>query len=218
MTKVSTALKACKSPQLTLNASAEDGLNECIVPLDYLNKGLMEDDELHELMVSPLPAGCRLTALFDSCHSGTVLDLPYVYATSGKVLEPDVAANVSNGLKKALQLYASGDIKEARADIKDTIAQAKQAKRAQEITIQTRSSGANVVMFSGCKDSQTSADTFEAHKATGALSFAWITVFAKYPNITYLQLINALRDELVKNYTQKPQVRDCAPHMPVLLT
>lgn len=32
----------------------------------------------HDMLVKPLPAGCRLTAIFDSCHSGTVMDLPYV--------------------------------------------------------------------------------------------------------------------------------------------
>lgn len=30
------------------------------------------------MLVKPLPAGCRLTGIFDSCHSGTVMDLPYV--------------------------------------------------------------------------------------------------------------------------------------------
>jgi len=36
-------------------------------------------------MVKPLPTGCRLTALFDSCHSGTVLDLPYIYQANGRL-------------------------------------------------------------------------------------------------------------------------------------
>lgn len=62
-----------------------DGMNETILPLDYATAGQMEDDELHSIMVRPLPMGCRLTAIFDSCHSGTVLDLPYVYSTSGKI-------------------------------------------------------------------------------------------------------------------------------------
>ena len=34
---------------------------------------------MHDILVKPLPAGCRLTALFDCCHSGSVLDLPYEY-------------------------------------------------------------------------------------------------------------------------------------------
>jgi hypothetical protein len=36
-------------------------------------------------MVKPLPVGCRLTAVFDSCHSGTVLDLPYIYSSHGRL-------------------------------------------------------------------------------------------------------------------------------------
>jgi hypothetical protein len=39
----------------------------------------------NEICVQPLPDGCRLTAIFDSCHSGTVMDLPYVYSTEGKI-------------------------------------------------------------------------------------------------------------------------------------
>jgi len=40
---------------------------------------------MHDLMVKPLPWQCRLTAIFDSCHSGTVLDLPYTYSSKGTV-------------------------------------------------------------------------------------------------------------------------------------
>jgi hypothetical protein len=36
-------------------------------------------------LVKPLPAGCRLTGLFDACHSGTVLDLPYIYSSRGRL-------------------------------------------------------------------------------------------------------------------------------------
>ncbi|KAJ3559515.1 hypothetical protein NP233_g11245 [Leucocoprinus birnbaumii] len=61
-----------------------DGFDEVIFPLDYKDKGMIVDDELHDIMVSPLPTGCRLTALFDSCHSGTVLDLPYIYSCEGR--------------------------------------------------------------------------------------------------------------------------------------
>jgi hypothetical protein len=37
------------------------------------------DKEMHDIMVKPLPAGCRLTALYDCCHSGSALALPYEY-------------------------------------------------------------------------------------------------------------------------------------------
>ncbi|KAF5332592.1 hypothetical protein D9611_005446 [Ephemerocybe angulata] len=55
-----------------------DGMDEDIFPVDHAQAGDIIDDDLNEALVQPLPAGCRLTAIFDSCHSGTVLDLPYV--------------------------------------------------------------------------------------------------------------------------------------------
>jgi len=40
---------------------------------------------MHDIMVKNLPERCRLTALFDACHSGTVLDLPYIYSSHGRL-------------------------------------------------------------------------------------------------------------------------------------
>jgi hypothetical protein len=62
-----------------------DGLDEVIYPVDYKKAGLIIDDEMHRIMVKSLPAGCRLTAIFDSCHSGTALDLPYIYHSNGRL-------------------------------------------------------------------------------------------------------------------------------------
>ena len=35
------------------------------------------DDELNVLLVNPLPAGARMHAIIDACHSGSVLDLEF---------------------------------------------------------------------------------------------------------------------------------------------
>lgn len=35
------------------------------------------NQELRERLVDPLPVGAMLTAIFDSCHSGTLLDLDH---------------------------------------------------------------------------------------------------------------------------------------------
>ncbi|KAG0302107.1 Ca(2+)-dependent cysteine protease [Dissophora globulifera] len=56
-----------------------DGYDEIIYPCDYLRSGIISDDELYDLLVKELPEGVQLTALVDACHSGTMLDLPYVY-------------------------------------------------------------------------------------------------------------------------------------------
>ncbi|EKM78772.1 hypothetical protein AGABI1DRAFT_92339 [Agaricus bisporus var. burnettii JB137-S8] len=74
------------------NGDESDKWDEAINPVDCMEKqesgqivGYITDDEMHDIMVKPLPAGCRLTAIIDSCCSGTALDLPYVYSTGGEV-------------------------------------------------------------------------------------------------------------------------------------
>jgi len=62
-----------------------DGYDEAIFPSDYRQSGLILDEEIHAIMVKDLPSGCRLMTMFDSCHSGTALDLPYVYSADGRL-------------------------------------------------------------------------------------------------------------------------------------
>ena len=45
-----------------------DGYDETILPVDYEQAGQIVDDEMHAIMVRPLPPGVRLTALFDSWY------------------------------------------------------------------------------------------------------------------------------------------------------
>ena len=40
---------------------------------------------MNALLVQRLPPGVRLTAIFDSCHSATALDLPYIYDCDGNI-------------------------------------------------------------------------------------------------------------------------------------
>lgn len=54
-----------------------DGLNETLCPVDFKYAGEIIDDELNRLLVNPLPAGVKLHAIIDACHSGSVMDLPY---------------------------------------------------------------------------------------------------------------------------------------------
>jgi hypothetical protein len=63
----------------------EKGYDDVIFPVDYQQAGHIVDTDLNKYLVYPLPQGCRLTSLFDSCHSGTVLDLPYQYHSNGRL-------------------------------------------------------------------------------------------------------------------------------------
>jgi hypothetical protein len=64
-----------------------DGLDEAILPMDFDGSNYILDDRMHDILVKPLPQGTRLTAVFDCCHSGTALDLPWRYDTNGKQVE-----------------------------------------------------------------------------------------------------------------------------------
>ena len=74
-----------------LDGDEDDGYDEVIYPVDFKTAGHIVDDDMHNIMVKPLPPGCRMTAIFDSCHSGSALDLPYLYSTQGILKEPNLA-------------------------------------------------------------------------------------------------------------------------------
>ncbi|RDB25794.1 Metacaspase-1B [Hypsizygus marmoreus] len=195
-----------------LDGDEADGYDEVIYPVDYEKNGHIVDDLMHDIMVKPLPAGCRLTAIFDSCHSGSALDLPYIYSTEGKIKEPNLAAEAGQGLLSAVTSYARGDMggvfKSAMGLVKT--ATGSNAK-ADKISKATRTSPADVISWSGCKDSQTSADTQEAGQATGAMSFAFIATLGQNPQQSYQQLLVNIRDILRAKYSQKPQLSSSHP-------
>ncbi|KDQ54323.1 hypothetical protein JAAARDRAFT_38487 [Jaapia argillacea MUCL 33604] len=56
------------------NSTEEDGMDECILTSD---QGVIYDDYLYKALVTPLPVGSSLVAIFDCCHAGTMLDLPH---------------------------------------------------------------------------------------------------------------------------------------------
>jgi len=102
----------------TLNTSGgeTDGWDECICAMDYVGNeefqnsnsaGVIVDDRMYDLLVRPLPRGCRLTAIFDCCHSGTILDLRYLYSHDGtdqELTPPHDADVISIGASRDNQL------------------------------------------------------------------------------------------------------------------
>ncbi|KAH9942137.1 peptidase C14, caspase domain-containing protein [Epithele typhae] len=143
-----------------------DSMDEIIFPVDYQKAGYILDDLIHKVLVASLPVGCRLTAIFDSCHSGSVMDVPYTYSQSGYTKKGGVTAE----------------------------------------WFDRNSSPADVICWSGCSDTQTSADTFEDGSAVGAMSWAFMSSLRDKPDQSYQELLASIRTLLKDRYSQIPQL------------
>ncbi|CAG8457773.1 5450_t:CDS:10 [Cetraspora pellucida] len=196
-----------------LDGDEDDGYDETILPLDHDKStgGQIIDDDMHALMVRPLQPGVRLTAIFDSCHSGTALDLPYIYSTQGVVKEYNILSDGGSTIMNAGMSYLRGDLNGIKTSIVSFGKKAMSGNKVAEQNKVNKSSPADVIMFSGCKDSQTSADATEAGQNTGAMSYAFITALRSNKHQTYQQLLNSIRDILARKYSQKPQLSTSHP-------
>lgn len=68
-----------------------DGMDEALCPVDYERAGFLRDDEVFVHLVKPLGEGVQLTCVMDCCHSGTIMDLPYMFRADVNSL--DAVAN-----------------------------------------------------------------------------------------------------------------------------
>ena len=106
--------------------------------------------------MAPLQPGVRLTAIFDSCHSGSALDLPYIYSTQGVLKEPNLAKEAGQGLLGIVSSYARGDLGGVASTAMGFFKKATTGDDTHKRNLRTKTSPADVVMWSGSKDSQTS--------------------------------------------------------------
>lgn len=104
---------------------------------------------MHRIMVQPLNAGVRLTVIFDSCHSRSGLDLPYIYSTQGVLKEPNLAKEAGQGLLGVISSYSQDDLRGVSSNIMSFFKKATSGEDAYARTLPTKPSQADVIMFSG---------------------------------------------------------------------
>jgi hypothetical protein len=75
------------------NKDEKDGKDECIVPIDLR---IITDDELNNLLVAHLKPNVFMLGLFDSCFSGTVLDLQYTLVNNSVIVNNNKAQPKGN--------------------------------------------------------------------------------------------------------------------------
>lgn len=149
-----------------LNADEDDSQDEIIIPIDVTTlKSCILDDELSQIIKTNLKPDVKLFALFDSCFSGTVLDLKYTFSDRNISINPRVSE--TNG---------------------------------------------QVIMISGCMDSQFSADTYVNLNgkimASGAMTFSFLkTIEDLGTNIPLKTVVSSMCSLLKDNgYEQIPQL------------
>lgn len=73
------------------NSDEADHKDETICPLDYQENGFIIDDTLRKEIINPIKdaSNIHFTAIFDCCHSGTVLDMRYNVSVKLNSTRPD---------------------------------------------------------------------------------------------------------------------------------
>ena len=69
-----------------------------------------------------------------------------------------------------------------------------------------KSENKRVIMYSGCRDDQTSADALIGGGHVGAMSWGFLESMREYGDQTYLQVLQNTRGLLRQKYTQIPQL------------
>jgi metacaspase-1 len=149
-------------------------------------------------------------------HSESMLDLPFTYNVNGdlEIVENNrakgIAKLVATGVKFALDGNKTTAMKSLTQGFQSLISSGGDNSGANasavQKTIATRSTEADVISFSGCKDAQTSADATIAGEATGAMTFALIQSLKEATSMEYTDLLRKMRQTLDGKYTQVPMM------------
>jgi len=69
------------------NGDEADGYDEALCPRDYQSSGMIRDDDLYDMLIKDLADGVHMVSLMDCCHSGSIMDLPYIFKGDGSQTE-----------------------------------------------------------------------------------------------------------------------------------
>ncbi len=180
----------------------DSGFDDTIVPVDYQQNGQIDSDTLHRRLVSKLPPSSTLFVVFDCCHSGSAIELPFVYRT-----DADGNVNLIDNVKQGLHLMETAkhllqggfsydkvnDAKQLFAGAQSFFSSLKHRNEPQEDGLGEEHfmedwahEGKSVFMFSGCRDDQTSADATISGSPSGAMSWALLETLYSRPDLTYI--------------------------------
>jgi hypothetical protein len=180
------------------------GIDDTIVPVDFETRGQISSTLLHEHLVTRMAPDCTLFIIMDCCHSGSAVELPYVFRA-----DSDGQINLLDNLKagarlvgEAQRLIDGGFSYNKMGEAQQLLAgassffkglrhmgeQEEEGLDQGEFAGQYGSEQKMVTMFSGCRDDQTSADAHIEGEATGAMTWAFLETMKTAENPTYAQV------------------------------
>ncbi|MCJ1433680.1 hypothetical protein MMC27_003044 [Xylographa pallens] len=198
------------------------GFDDTIVPVDFEQNGQIDSDTLHKRLVSRLPPNSSLFVVFDCCHSGSAIELPYVYRSDadGNVTLVDSVKQGLHLAQAAQHLLQGGFSMSKVNDAKQLLAGAQsffqgfkhrgepqQEGLGEEHFVEDwKDEHKRVFMYSGCQDDQTSADASIGGEHVGAMSWSFLQVMQSNPNPSYVEVLQNTRQLLKQKYQQVPQL------------
>lgn len=190
------------------------GVDDTIVPVDFETRGQVSSTLLHEHLVTRMAPDCTLFIIMDCCHSGSAVELPFVYRSDsdGQISLLD---NLKVGVKlvgEAQRLIDGGFRYDKVGEAKQLLAgassffkglrhmgeQEEEGLDEGEFAGQYGSEQKMVTMFSGCRDDQTSADAHIEGEATGAMTWAFLETMKATENASYAH-VRAYYPVLLRN-------------------
>lgn len=159
------------------NGDETDGKDEVIVPLDYIQRGVITDDWLYSNLIKKIPQGANLWVFMDCCHSGTMIDLKYNYKSR--------CVYKKNGQPKGVPYNGN-----------DWSTQFLLSLEQQNEVV------GNICCISGCQDEQTSADAQGlGSQNQGAFSYCLLETIRvnKAQNIKLGELLKEINCRLILN-------------------
>jgi hypothetical protein len=164
------------------NGDELTGYDSSIVPLDYAQRGVIVDDQLRQILCDKVPPAVNLFGLMDCCHSGSSFDLRYLYTDYTRPI-------------RAIKRGAAYNTNEW--SLRQMITDNKKCSLTQ----------GNVVMMSGCMDSQEAADAYMNGKYGGALTNCFIETLGATAKPKWKVLLKDVKCRLLlKGFPQNPQL------------
>jgi hypothetical protein len=178
-----------------VDGNRSTGIDDTIVPVDFETRGQVSSTLLHEHLVF---------IIMDCCHSGSAVELPFVYRSDsdGQISLLDNLKVGARLVGEAQRLINGGFTYNKVGEAQQLLAgassffkglrhmgeQEEEGLSSGEFAGQYGSEQKMVTMFSGCRDDQTSADASIQGEATGAMTWAFLETMKREQNPSYAQV------------------------------